>query len=266
MDDSYLERFLELHKSRMAEKGVSSTFLSAEAFFRRLIARGSRERGPIAMIAERDRHMIGLLCFLRWETPSRTTRLDGVPSGDPSNSGGCCSTNRSRARERTAFGRWTCFAGMRSTSIDSAPSIGGTKRGSSPEGCPVQSSSSSCRPIGSRRVECGGRGSPRKYRDGPWWIPGRDPLARTSGTEAAWCRTIVEDLPALHAVGHRAIPRGNRSITEDVRDRAGNEAMSLTVDQRDIPDSGKRVNRIGERALRERLDGRRGLVRKLRGS
>jgi len=66
MDDSFLERFLELHKSRMAEKGVSSTFLSAEAFFRRLVARGSTERGPIAMIAERDRHMIGLLCFLRW--------------------------------------------------------------------------------------------------------------------------------------------------------------------------------------------------------
>src|SRR5947209_4674868 len=66
MDDSFVERFLELHKSRMAQKGVSSTFLSAEALLRRLIARGSAERGPIAMVAERDRHMIGLLCFLRW--------------------------------------------------------------------------------------------------------------------------------------------------------------------------------------------------------
>jgi len=66
MDDSFVERFLELHKSRMAEKGVSSTFLSAEALLRRLIAHGSAERGPIAMVAERDRHMIGLLCFLRW--------------------------------------------------------------------------------------------------------------------------------------------------------------------------------------------------------
>src|SRR5437899_12961060 len=66
MDDAFLERFFELHKSRMAEKGVSSTFLKAETLFRRLVARGSTERGPIAMIAERDRHMIGLLCFLRW--------------------------------------------------------------------------------------------------------------------------------------------------------------------------------------------------------
>src|SRR3989454_9073749 len=66
MDDSFVERFLELHKSRMAEKGVSSTFLSAEALLRRLIAGGSAGRGPIAMVAERARHMIGLLCFLRW--------------------------------------------------------------------------------------------------------------------------------------------------------------------------------------------------------
>src|SRR2546430_16356617 len=50
----------------MAEMGVSSTFLSAETLFRRLVARGSTERGAIAMIAERDRHMIGILCFLRW--------------------------------------------------------------------------------------------------------------------------------------------------------------------------------------------------------
>src|SRR5206468_12239415 len=41
MDDSFLERFFELHKSRMAEKGVSSTFLKAETLFRRLVARGS---------------------------------------------------------------------------------------------------------------------------------------------------------------------------------------------------------------------------------
>src|SRR3989441_12817749 len=66
MDDSFVQRFFELHKSRMAEKGVSSKFLSTEALLRRLIARGSAERGPIAMVAERDRHMIGLLCFLRW--------------------------------------------------------------------------------------------------------------------------------------------------------------------------------------------------------
>ena len=66
MDDSFLERFFALHKSRMTEKGVSSRFLSAEPLFRRLVAQGSAARGPIAMVAERDRRMIGLLCFLRW--------------------------------------------------------------------------------------------------------------------------------------------------------------------------------------------------------
>src|SRR5207245_3329783 len=66
MDGSCVDGFLELHIARRAEQGVSSTFLSAEALLRRLIAHGSAERGPIAMVAERDRHMIGLLCFLRW--------------------------------------------------------------------------------------------------------------------------------------------------------------------------------------------------------
>ncbi|TMA05339.1 MAG: GNAT family N-acetyltransferase [Methanobacteriota archaeon] len=66
MDDAFVERFLELHKLRMAEKGVSSRFLSTEALLRRLIAHGSAERGPIAMVAEQNHHMVGLLCFLRW--------------------------------------------------------------------------------------------------------------------------------------------------------------------------------------------------------
>src|SRR5439155_344952 len=44
----------------------SSRFLSTEALLRRLIAHGSAERGPIAMVAEQNRRMVGLLCFLRW--------------------------------------------------------------------------------------------------------------------------------------------------------------------------------------------------------
>src|SRR5207245_7807130 len=76
---------------------------------------------------------------------------------------------------------------------------------------------------------------------------------------------IVSGLPAFRAVGHRAVPPGNRSIAEDVRDRTWNEAMSLAVDQRDIPDAGKRVDAIAERALRERLDGRGGLLPERRG-
>src|SRR3989449_10750504 len=74
---------------------------------------------------------------------------------------------------------------------------------------------------------------------------------------------IVESLPGFDPAGDRRVPPGNRSIPEDVRDRAGNEALSFAVDQRDLPDAGKRVDPIGERALRERLDGRRGLLREL---
>ena len=94
-------------------------------------------------------------------------------------------------------------------------------------------------------------------------MTGRNLPARKVATGLPYSGAIVADLSAFYRVGRRAISSGNRSIAEDVRDRAGNEAMSLAVDQRDIPDSGKRVNPIGERALRERLDGRRGLLHEL---
>src|SRR5437899_3087928 len=94
-------------------------------------------------------------------------------------------------------------------------------------------------------------------------MTGRNLPARKVATGLPYSGAIVADLSAFYRVGRRAISSGNRSIAEDVRDRAGNEAMSLAVDQRDIPDSGKRVNPIGKRALRERLDGRRGLLHEL---
>src|SRR5712691_161529 len=96
-------------------------------------------------------------------------------------------------------------------------------------------------------------------------MTGRNLPARTVATGLPCSGAIVADLSAFYRVGRRAISSGNRSIAEDVRDRAGNEAMSLAVDQRDIPDAGKRVDSIGERAPRERLDGRRWLFRELRG-
>src|SRR3989449_6059428 len=94
-------------------------------------------------------------------------------------------------------------------------------------------------------------------------MTGRNLPARKVATRLPYFGAIVADLSAFYRVGRRAISSGNRSIAEDVRDRAGNEAMSLAVDQRDIPDSGKRVDSIGERALRERLDGRRRLLHEL---
>src|SRR2546425_1038461 len=94
-------------------------------------------------------------------------------------------------------------------------------------------------------------------------MTGRNLPARTVATGLPYSGAIVADLSAFYRVGRRAISSGNRSIAEDVLDRAGNEAKSFAVDQRDIPDAGKRVDPIGERALRERLDGRRGLLREL---
>src|SRR3989441_9504832 len=96
-------------------------------------------------------------------------------------------------------------------------------------------------------------------------MTGRNVPARKVATGLPYSGAIVADLSAFYRVGRRAISSGNRSIAEDVRDRAGNEAMSLAVDQRDIPDAGKRVDSVGERAVRERLDGRRGPLRKLGG-
>src|SRR3989475_9906445 len=118
--------------------------------------------------------------------------------------------------------------------------------------------------IGLRRGECGRHG-PRKHRDALGGRRARNLPARKVATGLPHSGAIVESLPAFDEMGHRAVPPGNRSIAEDVRDRAGNEAMSLAVDQRDIPDAGKRVDSVGERAVRERLDGRRGLLRKLGG-
>src|SRR5438445_5725770 len=94
-------------------------------------------------------------------------------------------------------------------------------------------------------------------------MTGRNLPARKVATGLPYSGAIVADLSAFYRGGRRAISSGNRSIAEDVRDRAGNEAMSLAVDQRDIPYAGKRVDPIGERAFRERLDGRRGLLDEL---
>ncbi len=109
------------------------------------------------------------------ETPARSTRADGVLSWHPSKSGSCCSTNRSRTRVQTGCGRWTCFAGTRSTSIVLAPSIVGMKRGSGPEACRVRSSTSSCRPmvrgaanVDGRAIESGVTGLRRAAAGTAW--------------------------------------------------------------------------------------------------
>src|SRR5437879_12964835 len=85
--------------------------------------------------------------------------------------------------------------------------------------------------------------------------------ARKVATGLPYSGAIVADLSAFYRVGRRAISSGNRSIAEDVRDRAGNEAVSLAVDGRDIADCGKRVSPIGKWALRQRLGGRRRLIK-----
>ena len=66
MDDRFLDRLFELHTLRMGEKGISSTFPSTRDLQRRLIARGTAGRGPIAFAAEKDRRIVGVLYFLRW--------------------------------------------------------------------------------------------------------------------------------------------------------------------------------------------------------
>src|SRR3989442_12206549 len=77
---------------------------------------------------------------------------------------------------------------------------------------------------------------------------GPEPLGSEGRDGAAG--VIVAGLPAFRAVGHRAVPPGNRPVAEDIRDRTWNEAISLAVNYGEIPDAGKSWNAIGERALR----------------
>src|SRR5437016_10605440 len=183
MDDAFVERFLELHKLRMAEKGVSSRFLSTEALLRRLIAHGSAERGPIAMVAEQSHHMVGLLCFLRWGDTLAFYQSGWSPELASVEIGKLLFNESIKDAGADGMRTLDLLRGTRTTSIVLAPSIVGMKRGSGPEACRVRSSTSSCRPIGSRRGECG-RARHRKRRDGPSTSGGRNRLARKMSTAA----------------------------------------------------------------------------------
>lgn len=66
MDEPFLDRLFELHAMRMAEKQVRSLFSESRGLQRRLIARGTADRGPVALVAELGTRIVGALYFFRW--------------------------------------------------------------------------------------------------------------------------------------------------------------------------------------------------------